>query len=355
MSDAGGLHGEYDLIFATDILFPEKRTQALEQMQKLGFINEDTLPKWNAELSQKKYHRRLINYIIASLKIRIDNELEYYGGELTKQKTLDIFGNVIQALSAADRNSFFQYNTIRQLTAMDFGAGVYSTLSASIVLFANGYRKVIAHEPFPIDIGCVIASIAQTMQWLIFEPSTFNFSGINNKELKQRLSILDFEQVASKLEQFNRNAVDSVDFSGVVLTKKMTSTEPNSVDLIFSNSVIEHVKDLSAELVFHKNILTRDGVCVHTVDFGDHRSHGTGLHNFQMYYDGVLDDINGLRPSQLEKVLFNAGFEGIKLHKLSVPKGYINHTEKILKPFADFTIEELSVWVNSYVLSKRAG
>jgi hypothetical protein len=64
--------GPYDLMLATDVLFPEKRTQALHRLQTMGFIDAQTLPVWEKELSRQEYHPRMSSYLIGALKIKTE-------------------------------------------------------------------------------------------------------------------------------------------------------------------------------------------------------------------------------------------------------------------------------------------
>jgi SAM-dependent methyltransferase len=346
---------ERGLSLLLDLLYPAQRSEALDQLRASGFINDQTLPTWAAELGQARYQSRLLNFVLAPEKIRLDRELEQLGGELTRKKTGEIVQRLLKLLDASGRAVFGQHDAIGHRTVLDFGAGVYSPLSTSIVLYANGYQQAIACEPFPIHVDFAAASVAQTLQWLMLDPGALCFSGIAPQALRQRLALLDLHDLPARLEAFNAGTLERLDLHGVVLVKSLQHQSADSVDLVFSNSTLEHVQDLPLELQRHHRALRDDGICVHTVDFSDHRAIGTGLHIFQMYYDGVLDGINGWRPPQLERAFQAAGFAGVKLPQLSTPVGYVHAGQALRPPFAGFSDEELSVWVTSYVLSKRAG
>jgi SAM-dependent methyltransferase len=343
---------EYAIAHAIELLLPTHREQALQRLRALELINGDTLPRWVEEFRREEYGSRLVHQLLAETKLTVDQHVEVYGGELSSRKTSGIVERLVNLLKVTDQNRFVRQDSIRGSTTLDFGAGQYSSLSSSIVLFANGYKQAIAHEPFPIEVDFVVSSAMQTLQWLTLDPAPFVFSGIDHSEMKQRLAQLDFEKLAERLAAFKQGKATTIDFNGVVLSKSLAHQTAASVDLIFSNSTLEHVGDLPAEIRHQYEILKRDGRCVHTVDFSDHRAIGTKMNAFEMYYDGVFDNINGLRPSQMEAIIARTGFQGTMIESLSVPAGYLPSARQMVAPFSGMSIDDLSVWVKSYVLNK---
>jgi SAM-dependent methyltransferase len=336
----------------TDLLLVERRQDALEKLAQDGYIHPEALGAWQAEFASHRYQLRSLNMILAPNKLKLDALLEQAGGELTERKVREIVQRLVQALAGTGNAEAISYPQIATRRVLDYGAGSYSPLCASLVLYANGFSEAIACEPFPISLDYATCSFAQTVQWLLFSPQSFNYSGIPADLLKQRVAALQLDRAQHDLAAFHAGQVEVVDFGGVRLVRQLDGFPENSVDLIFSNSVLEHVTDLLSEIRSHRALLKAGGLCAHTVDFSDHRSIDPEIHLFQMYYDGILDEINGLRPSQLEKIFGEAGFTGAKINWLSAPVGYLDSTRPRVTPYENLPLDELAVRVNSYVLQK---
>lgn len=337
------------------MLQPSERESALREMIAKGLINENSLKYWEDELSNAKYGIRNINMELVRLKIMLGRMSESIGGETESKKTEGIVERLIVILTNTRGRDFIDYDSIKGRTLLDFGAGVYSPMSVSIVYYANGYSKAVAYEPFPLDIDFVAESVAQTVKWIMMNPAKYNFSGISNSDMKKRLADLDFSNIRGQLEKLERREITRACFGGVDLATSLQDQEELSFDLITSNSVIEHIQDLELEVGRQHRILKNDGICVHTIDYTDHRVTDAGdyVHPFQMYFDGALSGINGLRPSQVESIFEKRGFVGTKINFLSAPAEYVSNGNEIVPMFAKFPVDELLVMVNSYVLEKR--
>lgn len=344
-------------LFSTifSLLMPSKREEALEKLTESGLINESSIEHWKTELSDPRYNERTLNMVLAPLKIMVSRMSEKIGGETESNKTRELYSRLVFVLHSTGNLDFINYETITNRSFMDFGAGVYSTASNAIVLYANGYARAVAYEPFPIDVDFAVESVAQTIKWLHLRPDDFIFSGISKTDMKRRLADLDFSDVEAQMNLLNQGKIQCAKFGGVEIMNSLPEGGHEYFDVISSNSVLEHVQDLEKEMIRQHEILKTDGVCVHTVDFSDHRAINARdtTHVFQMYYDGVLMGINGLRPSEMEEIFARSGFAGNKINFVNTPAGYVSDFDRMLPRFARFSPEELSVWVNSYVLTKR--
>jgi hypothetical protein len=83
-----------------------------------------------------------------------------------------------------------------------------------------------------------------------------------------------------------------------------------SIDLQFSNSVLEHVTQLQADFLTLRNKISKCGLGLHVVDYLDHRHYfDSNISPIEKYYDGELAGINGMLPPQLEAEVCSAGWD----------------------------------------------
>jgi len=129
-------------------------------------------------------------------------------------------------------------------------------------------------------------------------------------------------------QKFDR-APESVEYTcldgGTASLKELSD---NSVDYIFSNSVLEHVrKDEMLPLLKEcRRILTTGGVCSHWIDFKDHL--GASLHSLRFsekFWEGNLVGNAGFytnrsRLSQLQELFEEAGFSCKIIKTAEFPK-----------------------------------
>lgn len=339
----------------TDLLLPETRVSALNTLAQQGFLDDGVMPKWVEELSRRRYQPRYLSGLVVQEKLRVDYALRQVGGELTPVKTRAILDNFVRALMACGVAPQPSPAVAEGRRILDFGAGVWSSLSSSIVLYANGFLQAEAFEPFPVDPGMVTESVFQTVRWLMEDPAAYAWFGAAPRDIKARLCDLDLSGLEERLVRFNERQVDAVSLGPVVLRNSLDGVADATYDYIFSNSVLEHVQDFPGMLRRQHALLKPDGVCVHTIDFSDHRANDGDretTNSFQLYYDGILDEINGLRPSEVEILFGQGGFNGAKVNVMSAPEGYVD-LDAVQGRYRGFSEADLSVVVNSYVLRKQ--
>ena len=334
-----------------DLLDPERRGEALRDLQKLGLITGENFRAWGDELNSKEYSARNISQIICSQKIKLDRFVERFGGELSARKTITILRPLLELPKQVGDPFCFDSESLKRKVFLDFGAGIYSPLAVAMVLYANGFSKCIAFEPTPIVTEVALGSVSQTISNIFQNPTQFNFSGIPDSEFKERLSHLDFTRLFEKIESLNSRNSRVVDLGGVVLVSSLE--EILSVDVVLSNSVLEHVADLKSSMSQLHSALADDGLCIHTVDYSDHRAIDSDVNLFEMYYDGILADINGLRPSDIERIFSDAGFIGTSLTRMNSPSKMAPDLKRLVSAYAGYSAQDLSVWVRSYILRKR--
>jgi len=337
-----------------ELIFGKTREAALEELAAQGLINEASLPHWREAAQRLQVSSAASRDLGVVAKLLVD-PLIAADGLLSSREPLAVIGNLLPLLDAARQHAPAGLSREPSaMTLLDYGAGIYYPLSTAIILFANGYGRVISYEPFELNVDYSVASIMELIRAIFASPASFTIGDTPTTALKQNLARLDFSDLAERLGQLNRDQVEQVDLGGVSLVRRRELLAPGDFDLIFSNSVLEHVDDLRAEIDWQWQALRPEGLCLHTVDFADHRYYfNKRLHLFEMYYDGVLDGINGLRPSQMERVFHAAGFVGYKLPRIGAPAGLLAQPRPRVAPFADLAEADLLEWVSGYILHKR--
>lgn len=337
-------------------LFSSDPKETLNALAQRALINKETLPFW-IKLLQEADGKNKAN-LVAQSKLLID-QLAEEDSKFSTKDAAQILKNLRVLLDLAVNQSLFpqlKQENLKALTALDFGCGIFSPLVVSILLYANGFKRVIALDPFEYREDYAKETTLEIIKKAFASPNDFIFSDIRAEDFKARLASLDFSNLDQKLSQLNQNEISVIDLGGVELTRSESTIAENSIDLMFSNSVLEHLPEIATTLQWWHKILTERGIACHTVDFADHRYYFDRINNhpFQKYFDGILKDINGLTPSQMEAEFSAQQFAVHKLNKLSLPEHMLNVQQQIVDGYKDVPQAELCEWVNGYLLVKQA-
>lgn len=144
--------------------------------------------------------------------------------------------------------------------------------------------------------------------------------------------------------------------------------EKNSIDIITSRAVLEHISPTEVSLIFHefKRIIKKDGVMHHIIDNSDHWQHDDpkiSKLNFLKYGNGVYSLIkkahpqqymNRLRHKQYIVMLESAGFKISSDDSKPDEKALEElNSLSVHKQFKNFTNEELAI-ITSFITVKPA-
>ena len=343
---------EDDLFLVASLIFSDDKNSIIEKLLNINLIHPNNKNIWINKLSELNNFNNTIENIATNLKFIID-PIVSKKGVISSSRSIDLIANIINTAKKFDEE-FFYFKNIQNKTALDFGSGIYNPLSVSIIKFANGFQKTFSFEPYKIFSNYSYYSTIEVISKILQNPLSFNFSGIDLNEMKFRVSQLDLTNLENKFHLFSENKLSEINLGNVILTKNMSDINDNSLDFQSSNAVLEHVSDLDLyiEILFAK--MKSSGTSLHIVDFLDHRHYNNSLlHPFEKYYDGVLDEINGLTPPEMENLFLNVGFKFDKLIGQSVPSKYLDEEKRMMKgKYSSFNKDSLLEHVNYYYLKK---
>jgi len=334
------------------LLFEDDKASALAFLQAQGLIDAAALPRWQAlcEAWQGAGIARAeaCDYFRAALAARPED-----GVLLPARRTLQIIANYRAAIARFGAR-FSQVEDLRGKVALDFGAGVYSPLTASAVLYCNGFERAYAFEPFPIHPTFVQTAWLTLINGMIDQPAPYLFSGIAPDEFLARARSLLLPGLSDALQAFARRETVSLALGGVVLVSDMAALPRGGIDVHFSNSVLEHVDDIGLYFDRLAACAAPGGQGFHIVDFCDHRHYDDPrLHPMEKYYDGVCHEINGLLPAAMEAAIAGAGWRLAKETRQVVPLTYFEQEmRRLLPPYASASMAELEQYVNYYHVTR---
>ena len=140
----------------------------------------------------------------------------------------------------------------------------------------------------------------------------------------------------------------------------LRSLDSNSVDFLFSNAVLEHIKlkEFEQFLLEMHRILKPDGLCSHRIDFKDHL--GGGLNNLRFsnhWWESPLFSESGfytnrLRYTDMIVKMTNSGFDVKVINKSTFIKPVLPR-KYLAKEFESCTDEALSISGVDVLLSKK--
>lgn len=333
------------------LLIPKDRKKAIDTLVKLGVISQDSVAGLTHALDRPAYSERGMSRSILDAKIVIDEYVsEHRFSAFSASKYKDQLNLLITASDSVLSDRVWDYQELRGKTVLDFGSGQYNPIGLSLILYVNGADHVTAIEPGQIDGRSAYYAAQEIVKTILFTPDVFNFSGIDNEEMKQRLIALDLRQISSFLDEEPNYPIN---LGGVSLINNINYVNEGSLDRVVSISVLEHVQDLESELVRQRRLMSKDAVGVYIVDFSAHNKKSKRYDPFSVLYGGKHPSLNLLRASDIRKLLENAGFI---VKETDILKGKRENIDKarLHKRFHSYSIDDLLVRRSTFVVQPLA-
>ena len=203
---------------------------------------------------------------------------------------------------------------------VDFGCGAHDPVALSTFFYANGFSRALGIDMLPARVplfaGLSMYDILSNMR--IF-PQRYCMPGVDPAEFVRRLRV--FNLTAFERGDFERgiqSAKGHVEFA--VSDISTSNLEKNSVSLLVSFAVFEHVMDMKSVCKKIYDVLKPGGVAYHFIDMADHRSYREdgqfGPLTFLTEENGP-SNINRLRKHEQIAFQKEAGFEIVRQQSVS--------------------------------------
>ncbi|BAI87886.1 hypothetical protein NIES39_A00450 [Arthrospira platensis NIES-39] len=281
------------------IIIPTERDEALALMGEYGFdVNQI-----RNTLTNPRYNDRNVGRRMSEVKAIIDAYvLDHRFCFLNPNRSME---HLKARLAAAP--DIFPPSKIRGASIIDFGSGRFDMLGISILLFANMARHIYAVETARPDRKLPYLAALETAKLILSKLEKYKLLPIDSEEMKRRVATIDYE----KIEIISADGVPDNGIhinEGITVQKSIDGIQQNSIDLIMSTSVLEHVRDFEQVMRQQFSLLKPGGVAIHAVDFTDHRHDLPEYHPFMFYYDNKKKDVNGMRDVDMIRIFDNIGF-----------------------------------------------
>ncbi len=334
-----------------NVLFGDDREDQLNKMCDLGLIDHSHISKWRNFLQPLTPKSREWANTIDDLFFKTSKILENNSYISTKSPR-DIASNLLRAANIFD-DKINLIENLRGKIFLDVGSGVYRTFNVSMILYCNGVDKAFAFEPYPLKTDFVFYSYQKMIEHMSNCPEDFIFSGISIDEFIGRLKTFIIPNSFKKIKELNDNPNGILNIGGVTFFRNLLDVPRNSVNIHFSNAVLEHINELSNFILQLKDVVCSDSIGLHIVDFLDHRHYNDStISPVEKYFDGILDEINGFTPSELEEILISADWNIKKYEALHIPDSYILlDSRKKVDRYSTKPLKDLNQHINFYKMT----
>ena len=231
-------------------------------------------------------------------------------------------------------NSFLRfYNEVdfsmkgKSFSALELGPG--DSLFSGIITSAFGASKT-----YLVDVGDFAIKEIITYKKMVeyLQSKGYSIKNVDNiRQFNQLLKEYDIEYITTGLDG-------------------MKTIPDNSIDFLWSNAVLEHVhRNNFLKLIKEfRRILSKDGICCHTVGLMDHFT--DSLNNLRVptfiwesrFFKGTGVYTNRIRYSEMIKIFETLGFK-IIINNQARWKYLPLSQEKMLNYFKKFSLEDLKV------------
>jgi SAM-dependent methyltransferase len=198
---------------------------------------------------------------------------------------------------------------VKGATYLELGCGSINPLGVMFLFKMLGARQAIAIDPDPVENASrARQGLAQAADRLL--ESSGQIVGrypITRDEILQNLRGIDLERL---------RAGDAAELEPSLVYRNESayavSVEDQSVDVVLSNSFLEHVEDIDGVIAEMARVTRPGGFGVHSIDGNDHRIYGDGgIHSLDFLRQeagGMVHGSNRIRPLEFPALFARRGF-----------------------------------------------
>lgn len=283
------------------------------------------------------------SFDLISLFFKIQKQLE---------KKLEVFENrfSLKRLSVFFARSYLLRKSpeipIKNATYVDIGCGSINPFISTFLFLMLGAKKGICLEPAPLENpNLMLEHLAQTIGKIIINPQeVFGNYPITREEIIKNIA-------SFKLESLAKGDWKGLDENRLIYLQESVTNNTipdNEADVIFTNSVLEHLPDVNKAFEEFSRITKKGGYGIHNVDGIDHWSYNNSeLHPLEFLKIETKDKIvhlsNRIRPLSLVEIFESHGFEIVEIRpnlKINVDKSL---RESFAEPFRSMNQKYLEV------------
>ncbi len=288
-----------------------------------------------------------MQHLCSILAIEIDGVGNQFHNRLSKSRLRHAFEQIIcSALSIPD---------IQGKTIVELGCGNLNPLSSLMVCVMLGATAAIGIDlDEPQDPKLAAIAMARSAAWMLQDPAS-----IVGPDHPSR------EEMLFNLRGIDLAALANGDLSGIhnsplqLLQESVhnLSIPDQTVDLVYSASVLEHIPDVDQAIVQINRILKTGGFSVHAIDGFDHRFYIDQAEPLDFLSIDSPDKIvfwcNRVRPLQFIPLFEAAGFQVLDVAPSDTMDPAMIERDRLAPAFRDLPDDVLSVLRAKITVQKR--
>ena len=237
------------------------------------------------------------------LQEKLAEGLEVHGNRFSTTRLRDLFWTFYSQLA--------QKPPIQGASILDLGSGSHNPFGLLFIFVMLGARKGSAIDlEIMQDPPRAFRAMARSAEVMLVEPSRIvgNYP-ISRAQIEQNLSSFDL----TALREGKSSGIDLSRLNFQRDSAAQISIESSSIDIIMSNSFLEHVDDLEAIIGEMARVTIPGGVSIHAIDTIDHTSYGDPschpLQFLRVSKPGMINGCNRIRILEFPALFERHGFE----------------------------------------------
>lgn len=243
-------------------------------------------------------------------------------------------------------------------TVMDFGCGAICPFDMSSLFWLNGAARCVAVDMAGVaNLPAAARSLFDLLTACKADPAPFLWTGVDASDFLRRIDAFDLDRLGAG--EFYRGIKDATLVHAIGRIEHLPFARA-SFDMVFSNTVIEHVMNLPSVAARFAFLLSPYGAMYHVVDYTDHGIHiDPALNYWSFLTEGheipdIEDggDMNKLRNSEVEAI-FRAGGFNVQMDPLIRQTPPAEVVQTLLPQYRAMSKDDLELVTTGLLLTPR--